>query len=88
MRVHSNSVFANPPGDHAGRLIEACDLKGHRVGGAQVSEMHANWIVNTGEATASDVRDLIALCVDRVQEAHGITLRHEVKLLGDWGGRP
>jgi UDP-N-acetylmuramate dehydrogenase len=79
------SVFANPVGDHAGRLIEAAELKGHRIGGAQVSAMHANWIVNTGEATAADVRDLIELCVARVQEQSGITLRHEVRLLGDWG---
>jgi UDP-N-acetylmuramate dehydrogenase len=80
------SVFANPKGDHAGRLIEACGLKGHRVGDAQVSEMHANWIINLGAATATDVRDLIDLCVRQVDEQHGVVLRHEVKMLGDWTG--
>ena len=80
------SVFANPPGDHAGRLIEACGLKGERIGGAQVSEMHANWIVNTGDAQASDIKALIERCVARVKEEHGHVLRHEVRLLGDWGG--
>ena len=78
------SVFANPPGDHAGRLIEASGLKGCRVGGAQVSEMHANWIVNLGYATASDVAELIARCIEDVRVQHGVTLRHEVRLLGDW----
>lgn len=78
------SVFANPPGDHAGRLIEAAGLKGRCVGGAQVSEQHANWIVNTGRATASDVRALIELCVAEVRRQHGVALRHEVRLLGDW----
>jgi UDP-N-acetylmuramate dehydrogenase len=80
------SVFANPPGDHAGRLIESCGLKGHRIGGAQVSEQHANWIVNTEAATASDVKALIEVCIARVEAQHGIVLRHEVRLLGDWGG--
>lgn len=80
------SVFANPVGDHAGRLIEACGLKGHRIGDAQVSEMHANWIINLGHATASDVRNLIDLCVRQVDERHGVVLRHEVKMLGDWAG--
>jgi UDP-N-acetylmuramate dehydrogenase len=78
------SVFANPPGDHAGRLIEACGLKGHRIGGAAVSEVHANWIVNTGGATAGDVRSVITHCIRRVEEQFGLTLRHEVQLLGDW----
>ncbi len=81
------SVFANPPGDHAGRLIEASGLKGRQVGGAQVSTQHANWIVNAGGATAADVRALIQVCVDEVQRQHGVTLRHEVQLLGDWEAR-
>ena len=80
------SVFANPEGDHAGRLIEACGLKGHRIGDAQISEMHANWIVNLGGATATNVRDLIDLCVRTVDDQHGVQLRHEVKMLGDWNG--
>jgi UDP-N-acetylmuramate dehydrogenase len=78
------SVFANPPGDHAGRLIEAAGLKGRQIGGAQVAEMHANWIVNLGGATASDVRGLIELCQGEVEAQHGVRLRHEVKMLGDW----
>jgi UDP-N-acetylmuramate dehydrogenase len=78
------SVFANPPGDHAGRLIEASGLKGRQIGGAQVAQMHANWIVNRGGATASDVRDLIALCQSEVENQHGVRLRHEVRMLGDW----
>ncbi|MCA9518192.1 MAG: UDP-N-acetylmuramate dehydrogenase [Myxococcales bacterium] len=78
------SVFANPPGDAAGRLIEAAGLKGRKIGGAQVSEQHANWIVNTGDATAADVRALIALCVAEVEATAGVTLRPEVQLLGDW----
>jgi len=83
------SVFANPEGDHAGRLIEASGLKGRQIGDAQISEMHANWIINLGEATASNVRDLIDLCVRTVDDQHGVLLRHEVKMLGDWkGGAP
>lgn len=80
------SVFANPPGDHAGRLIEACGLKGRRIGGAQISEVHANWIINDGDAKATDVRDLIDLCISEVQRRHDVTLRHEVQLLGEWAG--
>ncbi|TNF24311.1 MAG: UDP-N-acetylmuramate dehydrogenase [Deltaproteobacteria bacterium] len=79
------SVFANPEGDSAGRLIDAAGLKGRTLGGAQVSEQHANWIVNLGAATASDVRSLIALCQDEVQRQFGVHLRPEVQILGDWG---
>ena len=78
------SVFANPPGDHAGRLIEACGLKGETVGGAQISEKHANWIVNLGQAKASDVSALIDLCIRTVRAKFGISLRHEVQFVGDW----
>ncbi len=80
------SVFANPPGDHAGRLIETCGLKGHTIGKAQVSEQHANWIVNLGGASASDVRRLIEHVRAEVATQHGLTLRSEVRVLGDWAG--
>lgn len=78
------SVFANPPGDYAGRLIEAAGLKGQSIGGAQVSEQHANWIINRGEANAEDVRALITLCQAIVEAQFGVSLRHEVQFLGDW----
>jgi UDP-N-acetylmuramate dehydrogenase len=80
------SVFRNPPGDHAARLIESVGLKGHRVGGAQVSEKHANFIINTGDASAADIRSLIALVQQRVESATGVVLVPEVKTLT--GDRP
>jgi UDP-N-acetylmuramate dehydrogenase len=73
------SVFRNPPGDHAARLIEAEGLKGYRIGGAQVSEKHANFIINTGEASAADIRELIDLVQRRVEDATGVRLVPEVK---------
>jgi UDP-N-acetylmuramate dehydrogenase len=76
------SVFQNPPGEYAGRLIESVGLKGHTLGSARISELHANWIVNLGDATARDVAGLIALAQSRVQEARGITLVPEVKRVG------
>jgi UDP-N-acetylmuramate dehydrogenase len=76
------SVFRNPPGEYAGRLIEAVGLKGHTLGAARISELHANWIVNLGQATARDVSGLIALAQTRVLEASGIALVLEVKRLG------
>jgi UDP-N-acetylmuramate dehydrogenase len=80
---NAGSVFKNPPNDHAARLIEATGLKGLRVGGACVSELHANFIVNTGEASARDIEQLIALVQQRVQEAHGVKLETEVRIVGD-----
>lgn len=77
------SVFTNPDGDHAARLIEATGLKGHRVGGAQVSERHANFILNTGAASAADIEALIASVRERVREAHGLDLVPEVRVLGE-----
>ncbi len=79
------SVFRNPPDDHAARLIEASGLKGHRRGGAQVSEKHANFIINTGDATAADVENLIREIQQIVQRDHGIALELEVHLVGEQG---
>jgi UDP-N-acetylmuramate dehydrogenase len=76
------SVFRNPEPAKAGRLIEALGLKGTAVGGAQVSPIHANFIVNTGGATADDVAALIRLVQERVREGHGVELHPEVKRLG------
>ena len=76
------SVFRNPPGDYAGRLIEACGLKGWQIGGAAVSTKHANFIVNLGYANASDIEQLINYIVDKVQKIKGINLEHEVRIIG------
>lgn len=75
------SVFKNPSGEHAGRLIEACGLKGTRKGGAIVSELHANFIVNENDATCADILYLIELCKKRVREKFGIELQEEVKFI-------
>ncbi|MDH3526487.1 MAG: UDP-N-acetylmuramate dehydrogenase [Gammaproteobacteria bacterium] len=77
------SVFRNPPGDYAARLIEAAGLKGASIGGAQVSEKHANFIINTGNASAADIEALIEQVRDRVQQEHGIVLETEVRIVGD-----
>jgi UDP-N-acetylmuramate dehydrogenase len=82
----AGSVFVNPEGDSAGRLIEAAGLKGTRVGGALVSDVHANFIVNAGGATAADVIELVRLIRDSVKEAHGIELTPEVRFLGPFDG--
>ena len=79
------SVFRNPPGDHAARLIEAAGLKGFSIGGAEVSEKHANFIINTGDATATDVEELIEHVRRKVIEVHGIELVHEVRIVGEVG---
>ncbi len=76
------SVFRNPEGESAGSLVERAGLKGARLGGAQVSELHANFIVNTGDATARDVKDLIELVQAKVNETYGIELQPEVRFLG------
>lgn len=78
------SVFVNPQGTSAGRLVEAAGLKGWTVGGAKVSEKHANFIVNTGGATARNIRDLIGEVKNRVYAHSGVELKTEVILLGDW----
>lgn len=76
------SVFRNPPGDYAARLIEASGLKGTRVGDAVVSEKHANFIINTGGATAADVEALIEHVAERVAAASGVRLEREVRIVG------
>ncbi len=76
------SIFKNPPGDYAGRLIEAVGLKGYRLGDAQISERHGNFIVNRGRATARDVIGLIKLAGKRVQQEKGIVLELEVRIIG------
>lgn len=81
------SVFANPPGDSAGRLVEAVGAKGLQVGGAQVSTKHANFIVTRPGATAADVAALIAAVQDRVEAAHGVRLRAEVVVAATMAGR-
>ncbi|MDY7228673.1 UDP-N-acetylmuramate dehydrogenase [Hyalangium rubrum] len=78
------SVFTNPPGDFAGRLIELVNLKGHTLGRAQVSTLHANWIVNLGGATARDVLGLITLMQERVRTETGVELKPEVKRVGEF----
>jgi UDP-N-acetylmuramate dehydrogenase len=80
------SMFKNPPGDSAGRLIEAAGLKGMRRGSAQISPKHGNFFINLGGAVASDVLELIRISREKVFEKFGIELELEVELLGDWGG--
>ncbi len=80
---NAGSVFRNPPGDHAARLIEACGLKGLTIGGAQVSEKHANFIVNLGGATAADIESLIAMVQEKIKQAHGVELVREVRIVGE-----
>jgi UDP-N-acetylmuramate dehydrogenase len=77
------SVFRNPPGDHAARLIESAGLKGRRIGGAEVSEKHANFIINAGGASALDIERLIDFVRDTVEQVHGIRLQPEVRVIGE-----
>lgn len=79
------SMFKNPPGEAAGRLIDQCGLKGTRVGDAEISTVHANFFVNQGQATARDVKALIDLAHERVKEELGIELELEIELVGEWG---
>ena len=78
------SVFKNPQGDFAARLIEACGLKGYRIGGAVVSEKHANFIINSGNASASDVEKLMELVQKTVEQKKGVKLQSEVKIVGEF----
>lgn len=79
----AGSVFKNPPGDFAGRLIDEAELKGMVIGGAKLSEKHANFIENIGGASAADILALIKIIKDRVFEKSGITLETEVKIVGE-----
>lgn len=86
-RPNVGSIFRNPAGDHAGRLIEACGLKGARCGDAQISPKHANVIVNDGKARAQDVLELMLTARQAVQERFGVELVPEVELLGSLRSR-
>ncbi len=77
------SVFRNPDGDHSARLIEASGLKGYRIGGAEVSEKHANFIINRDNASATDIEELIEHVRQTVMEQHGVRLIHEVRIVGE-----
>ncbi len=81
---NAGSIFKNPPGNFAGRLLQAAGMKGHRIGGAAFSEQHANFIVNLGGARADDVQALIQMARDKVRASSGIVLETEVKLVGEW----
>ena len=80
---NAGSVFRNPPGNHAAKLIEGCGLKGKRIGGAQVSEKHANFIVNVGGATATDIENLIEEVQVTVEARTGVQLHPEVRIVGE-----
>lgn len=77
------SVFRNPPGDFSARLIEAAGLKGHRIGGAEVSTKHANFIINRENASATDIEELIEHVRQTVLDEHGVALQHEVRIVGE-----
>jgi UDP-N-acetylmuramate dehydrogenase len=76
------SVFTNPPGDHAARLVEASGLKGYRIGDASVSAKHANFIINHGQATSADLEELIRHVRETVEREHGVRLNTEVRIMG------
>jgi len=80
---NAGSVFRNPPGDYAARLIESCKLKGFRIGDAQVSEKHANFIVNLGRATATDIERLIEHVEDSVEARTNVRLMREIRIIGE-----
>jgi UDP-N-acetylmuramate dehydrogenase len=81
----AGSIFKNPPNDYAGRLIELVGLKGKKIGGAMISPKHANWIVNTGGATARDILSLMELARETVMKETGIKLEPEIKIAGQPG---
>ena len=78
----AGSIFKNPKGDYAGRLIEKAGLKGMRIGGAMVSMIHANFIENIGNARAKDIEELIIYIEEKVKSETGIKLTREVEILG------
>jgi len=78
------SMFKNPPGDFAGRLIEAAGLKGTRIGNAEISPVHANFFINHGKTKADDVRNLVNLAQKTVADKFGINLELEIELIGEW----
>ncbi len=78
------SMFKNPPGDFAGRLIEAAGLKGSRIGNAEISPLHGNFFINHGKTAASDIRALIELARKTVKDQFGVELELEIELIGDW----
>jgi UDP-N-acetylmuramate dehydrogenase len=82
---NAGSVFKNPPGDAAGRIIDSMGLKGLRVGGAAVSDRHANFFVAAPGTSAQDVHDLVAEVRKRVREATGIDLEPELRFVGEFG---
>jgi len=81
---NAGSIFKNPPGNFAGRLLQAAGMKGYRIGGAAFSEQHANFIVNLGGARANDVHALIEMARAKVMESSGFVLEPEVRLVGEW----
>ena len=78
------SMFKNPPGDYAGRLIEAAGLKGTRIGNAEISTVHGNFFINHGDTKASDIRKLIELAQHTVAEIFSVKLELEIELIGEW----
>ncbi|MEO8443007.1 MAG: UDP-N-acetylenolpyruvoylglucosamine reductase, partial [Betaproteobacteria bacterium] len=80
---NAGSVFRNPPNDHAARMIEACGLKGRVEGGAMISDKHANFIVNSGNARAADIETLIELAHSTVKAKFNIDLEREVRIVGE-----
>src|SRR5688572_15181724 len=80
---NAGSVFRNPPGTYAAKLIEDCGLKGRSIGGAIVSPKHANFIVNTGNASAADIESLIELARISVKQKFGVELEREVRIIGE-----
>ena len=82
-RPSAGSVFKNPAGDFAGRLVEEAGLKGKRIGGAMISPKHANFIVNTGGARARDILSLMSLAREKVRSMFGIDLEPEIQVVGE-----